>query len=297
MERGERRASSSHMKEPTRSFATLAFANKTFPRTETKTNNTQPTNTMKLKNYILPALCAVAALSQTSRAALQATLPEFKSKQELAQKRAALSATHSITQSGAFYTGKPFEAGRESYIFKYRSYDAELNRWTTQDPTGFRDGANISSYCINGVTISLDPDGAKRVLVEEDFKLSVPGSAGYGAAGLAGTLAGAGLGAAGTEAGPLGIAIGAAVGFFGGTGAYFTGTYNSWGNNIDSTYVVGANGVGGTSINQVYAEVSDSATLRSQSYTITYVSKDWSMGATQLTFTADVYSAKVYVWE
>ncbi|MFA7345746.1 MAG: RHS repeat-associated core domain-containing protein, partial [Terrimicrobiaceae bacterium] len=46
-----------------------------------------------------------------------------------------------------FFTGKPYDSDTESYTFKYRNYDPELNRWTTADPSGFPDGANSSAYC------------------------------------------------------------------------------------------------------------------------------------------------------
>ena len=45
-----------------------------------------------------------------------------------------------------FYTGKPYDADTETYTFRYRNYDPELNRWTTADPSGFPDGANNQIY-------------------------------------------------------------------------------------------------------------------------------------------------------
>lgn len=45
-----------------------------------------------------------------------------------------------------FYTGKPYDADVDAYVFAYRSYNAELNRWTTPDPSGFPDGANPNRY-------------------------------------------------------------------------------------------------------------------------------------------------------
>jgi len=118
----------------------------TFPKNKNK-NKPTPTNAMKLKNCILAALCAVAALSQTSRAALQAALPEFKSKQALQAQAASRQVNKEEASGNVFYTGKPFEAEREGYLFKYRSYDSELNRWTSVDPSGFPDGANNQCYC------------------------------------------------------------------------------------------------------------------------------------------------------
>ena len=57
-----------------------------------------------------------------------------------------------------FYTGKPYDADTETYTFKYRSYDPELNRWTTADPSGFPDGANNQIYVNNPLSL-LDPNG------------------------------------------------------------------------------------------------------------------------------------------
>jgi RHS repeat-associated protein len=88
----------------------------------------------------------VAALAQTSRAALQAALPEFKSKQALQAQTASRQVNKEEASGNAFYTGKPFEIEREGYLFKYRSYDPELNRWVTIDPSGFPDGANNQIY-------------------------------------------------------------------------------------------------------------------------------------------------------
>ena len=51
-----------------------------------------------------------------------------------------------VQPAGYFYTGKPYDSDTGSYTFKYRNYDPELNRWTTMDPSGFRDGANNSAY-------------------------------------------------------------------------------------------------------------------------------------------------------
>lgn len=45
-----------------------------------------------------------------------------------------------------FFTGKPYDADSESYTFKYRNYDPELNRWTSADQLGFLDGINCYIY-------------------------------------------------------------------------------------------------------------------------------------------------------
>jgi len=91
----------------------------------------------------------VASLISTAFAGFQAPLPEFKSEKQLAEwraEKASGSSTQSQTQDTAFYTGKPYLASSGSYAFKYRSYNPEMARWTSEDPSGFPDGANTSVY-------------------------------------------------------------------------------------------------------------------------------------------------------
>ncbi|MDR2462916.1 MAG: hypothetical protein LBD30_03950, partial [Verrucomicrobiales bacterium] len=57
-----------------------------------------------------------------------------------------------------FYTGKPYDAEIGGYVFKYRNYSPETQRWTTADPSGFPDGANNYGY-VNAPTIQLDWQG------------------------------------------------------------------------------------------------------------------------------------------
>jgi len=92
----------------------------------------------------------VASLTSTAFAAFQAPLPEFKNEKQLAEWRAekASEATKQgyANEETAFYTGKPYLASSGGYAFKYRSYSPELARWTSEDPSGFPDGANTSAY-------------------------------------------------------------------------------------------------------------------------------------------------------
>jgi RHS repeat-associated protein len=124
---------------------------------------------MKPQMHLATALVLAVSI-QVADAALQASLPEFKSKRELTAAQAVN--TSAVENKEAFYTGKPFEAQREGYLFKYRSYSAELSRWSSVDPTGFPDGPNANKYaCVP--TIQLDPTGC--------FSISVTGSATYNA--------------------------------------------------------------------------------------------------------------------
>jgi RHS repeat-associated protein len=95
-------------------------------------------------------LALVAFMTSTAFAAFQAPLPEFKNEKQLAEWRAE-KASESASQAyaveeTAFYTGKPYLASSGDYAFKYRSYNPELARWTSEDPSGFPDGANASIY-------------------------------------------------------------------------------------------------------------------------------------------------------
>ena len=52
-----------------------------------------------------------------------------------------------------FYTGKPYDADQNAYLFKYRAYDPTAARWTSADPSGFPDGANNWVY-VNNLVVS-----------------------------------------------------------------------------------------------------------------------------------------------
>ena len=39
----------------------------------------------------------------------------------------------------AFYTGKPYDADLNAYLFPFRNYSPDLGRWTVADPSGFPD--------------------------------------------------------------------------------------------------------------------------------------------------------------
>ena len=113
-------------------------------------------------------LALVAAMTGSAFAAFQAPLPEFKNEKQLAEWRAekASEATSQgyAAEETAFYTGKPYVDSSGGYAFKYRSYNPELARWTSEDPSGFPDGANSQIYAF-APTSGLDPLGLKWVFV------------------------------------------------------------------------------------------------------------------------------------
>ena len=83
-------------------------------------------------------------------------LPEFKNEKQLAEWRAEKASqpnTRSATAEPAFYTGKPYLASLANYAFQYRSYSPEMARWTSEDPSGFPDGANNQLY-VNNMTLN-----------------------------------------------------------------------------------------------------------------------------------------------
>ena len=92
----------------------------------------------------------VAALTSSAFAAFQAPLPEFKNEKQLtewrAEKASETTSQGYAAEETAFYTGKPYLASSSGYAFKYRSYNPELARWTSEDPSGFPDGANSQFY-------------------------------------------------------------------------------------------------------------------------------------------------------
>ncbi len=110
---------------------------------------------------------AIAALLTSSAfAAMPAAMPEFKNEQQLAQWRAEVAAKHvaKSTDDYAFYTGKPYIESTSSYTFNYRSYKPELARWTSEDPSGFPDGANAYIYAPTP-TSGVDFLGLWKILV------------------------------------------------------------------------------------------------------------------------------------
>ncbi len=125
-------------------------------------------------------IALVALMTGTAFAAFQAPLPEFKYEKQLAEWRAkkVSEATSQgyAAETTVFYTGKPYIESSGSYVFKYRSYSPDVARWTSEDPSGFPDGANGSLYVNNSCILYFDPNGlAKIAFTTNNF--THPGSA------------------------------------------------------------------------------------------------------------------------
>ena len=78
---------------------------------------------------------------------LAAWRAETMSKSIAAEREAAQAAEQKAQAAApAFFTGKPYLSATATYAFKYRDYAPSLARWTSEDPSGFPDGANSSYY-------------------------------------------------------------------------------------------------------------------------------------------------------
>ncbi len=126
----------------------------------------------KMKYKLTFALAA--SLTSTAFAEFKAPLPEFKNEKQLAEWRAEKAAETDakfVTQETAFYTGKPYLASSGDYAFKYRNYDPELARWTSEDSSGFPDGANGQIYAPNP-TSEIDFEGLRVQWITQESTYS-----------------------------------------------------------------------------------------------------------------------------
>ena len=103
-----------------------------------------------MKNRIMQ-LAVVMGLTAATLSVQAKVLPEFMNTQQLtawlAQHAApAVMATQAPDEQTQFFTGKPYDAASGTYLFKYRTYNPNLARWTSIDPCGFPDGANNQLY-------------------------------------------------------------------------------------------------------------------------------------------------------
>jgi RHS repeat-associated protein len=109
------------------------------------------------KSNIIIGLLVV--LTGSAMAVMPKDLPKLKNAQELEQWRMDVTAkagNSAREEQQAFYTGKPYIVSTGGYAFKYRNYNPAMARWTTEDPSGFPDGANNHQYISNSPTSNFD---------------------------------------------------------------------------------------------------------------------------------------------
>jgi len=119
----------------------------------------------------ITSLALLALITSSAFAALKSPLPEFKNEKQLAEwraEKASQSNTRAATQEPAFYTGRPYLASSGSYAFKYRAYNPEIARWTSEDPSGFPDGANGNFYAPTP-TNEIDLEGLNKTVILKRF--------------------------------------------------------------------------------------------------------------------------------
>jgi len=104
------------------------------------------------------ALCGAIVINVTTALAAPPANPsallnlEAKAKQTAAAKAA-------LDKAEIFYTGKPYDADAQEYIFAARNYDPKTARWTATDPSGFPNGVNNGLYVSNNPVSMLDDMG------------------------------------------------------------------------------------------------------------------------------------------
>jgi RHS repeat-associated protein len=125
-----------------------------------------------MKPKYIAVVAALAAIVVQS--ALAGSLPEIMTPEELRALRAGQIARAATAQADVaksetptLYTGKIIDADSGGYLFKYRNYDPEMNRWTTVDPSGYPDGANNGLYINNSITNAFDPTGKQITLYQK----------------------------------------------------------------------------------------------------------------------------------
>jgi RHS repeat-associated protein len=124
----------------------------------------------KTLNIMLLAFVAASVNLYAVPQAPPAPLPQFMDKEQLAQWSASQAAVAKVASSSQdvstqFYTGKPYVADAGGYVFKYRTYNPEMSRWTSADPSGFPDGVNNQIYVNGYIIIGVDPEGKNIYMI------------------------------------------------------------------------------------------------------------------------------------
>jgi len=123
-----------------------------------------------MKPKYIAVVAALAAIVVQS--ALAGSLPEIMTPGELRALRAgqiaraaAAQADVAKSETPTLYTGKISDADSGGYLFKYRNYNPELNRWTSVDPSGFPDWANNIVYVKNSPIFAIDYMGLTTLAI------------------------------------------------------------------------------------------------------------------------------------
>jgi RHS repeat-associated protein len=107
---------------------------------------------MKKTINMLLAFATISVNLHAVSTAPPAPLPDFMDKAQMAKWNADQASVRAASfpapteSSNQFYTGKPYVADVDGYIYKYRTYNPEMSRWTSTDPSGFPDGVNNNIY-------------------------------------------------------------------------------------------------------------------------------------------------------
>jgi len=112
-------------------------------------------------NQKVAMLALAAFVTGTSLAAITGKSSGFMNKSQLAEWRAetVLKSAGTKQEDPAFFTGRPYLEATETYAYKFRAYDPNVARWTSEDPSGFPDGANNALYVNNWFLSAINPDG------------------------------------------------------------------------------------------------------------------------------------------
>ena len=204
-----------------------------------------------------------------------------------------------------FYTGKPFDAELNSYIFKFRNYSPETMRWNTADPSGFPDGANNYCYVMIPI-IALDRDGFKQVVSQETYGYSQYAMfswgelAAWGGSGAIGGATGGGVIVA-VLGGPPGWIIGGLSGAAA-ISAVLAGAniaYTDFQTQINNAYP-GEDAYGrvwGSVTSTSYTNVDDSSYEIATGKYWANNNFDWEWSSSGIKFTVNIVSIKDYYYE
>lgn len=96
-------------------------------------------------------------------------------------RRTVISGTDVTTRG---FTGHRWNDTGELWLTHYRSYDAGLARWSSEDPLSMHDGPNMYAYVGNGPASRIDPRGLLALPTDKNVGIGGNGAAHFGFAGI-----------------------------------------------------------------------------------------------------------------